>query len=68
MMTRSSGRLLIGLGVAVGVVTGLAITLGWSPSGLPAPLSDISGYKLAFFAALGLIAAGAIIVRQGRQP
>ena len=61
------GKALLGLGLAIGVVAGLGMVFGFRPSTLPAALLDIAAYKLTFLAALGLLAAGAILRRYGAR-
>jgi hypothetical protein len=67
MRTTRLGTVLLFLGLAVGVVAGGALLLDFRPSRLPAALLDLVAYKLAFIAALGLIAAGAIVRRGARR-
>lgn len=61
------GKILLGAGLVVGVVAGVALSLGLEPSKLPPALLDIAAYKLTFLAAAGLLAAGAIVLRYGRR-
>ncbi len=60
------GRLLLALGVLVGVVASLGLLLGFEPARLPAALLNLAAYKLTFLAALAILAAGASFVRYGR--
>lgn len=59
------GKALLSLGLLVGVIAGVGIVVGFRPSMLPAALLDIAAYKLAFIAAGGLLAGGAILRRYG---
>jgi hypothetical protein len=51
----------------VGVGTSIAYVAGMRPSQLPDLILDTAVYKLLFIAALGLIGAGALVVRYGRN-
>lgn len=59
--------MLLGLGVLVGVAAGLGLLLDFEPARLPPALLNIAAYKLTFIGALGLIAAGAMVVRYARR-
>ena len=61
------GSLLLSLGVLVGVAAGVGLLVGFEPARLPRVLLNIAAYKLTFLAALGLIAAGAIVLRYTRR-
>jgi hypothetical protein len=63
---RLGNVLLIG-GLAVGAVAALGYLLGFDPMRLPPALVRIAVYKLTFLAALGLIAAGAVVRRHTRR-
>jgi len=67
MRPKGIGRLLLGLGMAVGVVAGVGLLVGFEPARLPPALLNIAAYKLTFVAAIGLLVAGAVIVRYGRR-
>jgi hypothetical protein len=61
------GRFLLGLGVGVGVAAGVGLIVGFEPARLPPALLNLAAYKLTFAAALGLLVAGAAVVRYGRR-
>ena len=61
------GRLLLTLGVLVGAAAGVGLLLGFEPARLPPALLNLAAYKLTFLAALAILAAGASLVRYGRQ-
>ena len=61
------GGFLLATGAAVGAVAVVGLMLGFEPSRLPPALLDIAAYKLAFLAAAGLLAAGAIIRRRANR-
>lgn len=61
------GKFLLGIGAIVGVSAGVALTLGFRPSELPAALLDIAAYKLVFISAAVLMGAGAALRRYVRQ-
>jgi hypothetical protein len=63
---RVSG-LLLGLGALVGAVAGVGLLVGFEPARLPPALLNIVAYKLTFVAALGLLAAGAVLRRYARR-
>ena len=67
MRTTRTGSLLLTLGVLVGGAASVGLLSGFEPARLPAALLNIAAYKLTFLAAFGLIAAGAIVQRYGRQ-
>jgi hypothetical protein len=67
MRPKGIGRLLLGLGMGVGVLAGVGLLVGFEPARLPPALLNIAAYKLTFGAALGLIVAGAAVVRYGRR-
>lgn len=67
-MRRSTiAALLLGMGVAVGLAAAVALALGLEPPHLSPFLYRVVVYKLAFIAALGLIAAGAALRRWARR-
>jgi hypothetical protein len=55
------------LGMGVGIVAGLGLLVGFEPSRLPPAVLDLAAYKLTFIAAVGLLIAGAAVVRYGRR-
>ena len=57
------GRLLLGLGVLVGVAAGVGLLVGFEPARLPPALLNIAVYKLVFVSALAILAAGAVVLR-----
>lgn len=61
------GGFLLATGAAVGAAAVVGLMLGFEPSRLPPALLDIAAYKLAFLAAGGLLAAGAIIRRRANR-
>ncbi|HJU75200.1 MAG TPA: hypothetical protein VJ717_15770 [Gemmatimonadaceae bacterium] len=61
------GRLLLGVGLLVGLAGGVGLLTGFEPARLPAALLNIAAYKLTFLAAFGLLAAGAIFRRYARR-
>ncbi|MEO7964681.1 MAG: hypothetical protein ABIT38_12340 [Gemmatimonadaceae bacterium] len=61
------GSLLLGLGLLVGGMAAIAMTLGVRPSDLPANVLDIAPYKLAIAAFLGLLWTGGLVVRHGKR-
>lgn len=61
------GRLLLAIGLLVGIAGGLGLVTGFEPARLPAALLNIAAYKLTFLAAFGLIAAGGILRRYARR-
>lgn len=63
MRTSLAGRLLLGLGLTIGVTAVAAWFLGFDPTTLPPELLKIAAYKLTGIAAFGLIAAGAVVLR-----
>ncbi|MEO7359312.1 MAG: hypothetical protein ABI120_03225 [Gemmatimonadaceae bacterium] len=67
MRTTQLGRGLLGIGLGVGVIASIAWIAGFSPSKLPPVLLDIAAYKLALIAAVGLMGAGAAVVRSARR-
>lgn len=67
MRTARFGQLLLVVGGAVGVAAVLGIVVGFEPAKLPAALLNIAVYKLAFAAAGGLLAAGAVVRRYGQR-
>lgn len=64
---RSFGRLLVGVGVIVGVATGLALLLPVNMPGVNSWLIGVAVSKLALISAVGLIAAGTVIRRAARR-
>jgi len=67
-MRRSTlGSLLLALGLLVGLVAGVALAAGVAPPPLSHFVLKVVVYKLTFAAALGLIAAGAMVQRWARR-
>jgi hypothetical protein len=66
MRATHAGMLLRVLGLAVAVAAGAAFLLGLDTSRLSPFLIRVAIYKLAFIAALVLLAAGAMIGRRAR--
>ena len=62
------GGLLLATGAAVGVVAVVGLVFGVEPAKLPPAILNIAVYKLAFAAAAGLLAAGAVVQRYARRP
>ena len=67
MSVRSIGRLLLALGLLVGLVASVGLLIGFQPSRLPPALLDLAAFRLAFAAALALLAAGAMLKRHGQR-
>jgi hypothetical protein len=67
MRATKLGSLLLALGVLVGIAAGAGLLVGFEPARLPAALLNVAAYKLTFLAAFGLLAAGAVFRRYGRQ-
>ena len=67
MRTGRAGRFLLVSGLVVGLLASAALILGLKPSQLPSAMLDIAAYKLSFLAALGLMAAGAGLLRHARR-
>jgi hypothetical protein len=67
MRATKLGSLLLALGVLIGLAAGAGLLVGFQPARLPAALLNIAAYKLTFLAAFGLLAAGAVFRRYGRQ-
>ena len=61
------GRILLGLGVLVGVAASAGLLLGFEPARLPPAVLNLAAYKLTFAAALGLLAMGALFLRHARR-
>jgi hypothetical protein len=61
------GRLLLTLGVLVGVAASIGLLVGFEPARLPRTLLNLAAYKLTFIAALGLLAGGAMLLRLARR-
>jgi hypothetical protein len=61
------GRVLLGVGLVVGIAAGVGLLVGFEPSRLPPALLNIAAYKLTALAAAGLLAAGAIVLRYARR-
>jgi hypothetical protein len=61
------GRLLLTLGVLVGVAASVGLLVGFEPARLPPALLNVAAYKLTFIAALGLLAGGAMFLRFARR-
>jgi hypothetical protein len=61
------GRLLLGLGLLVGLAASVGLLVGFEPSRLPPALLDLAAYKLTYLAALGLLAGGAMVARHARR-
>ena len=62
------GRLLLTLGLLVGVAASIGLLVGFEPAGLPRTLINLAAYKLTYIAALGLLAGGAMLLRLARRP
>src|SRR5262245_9454686 len=62
-----TGRPFLGAGLVVGVAAGIGLLVGFEPARLPPALLNIAVYKLTFVAAVGLLAAGATLLRYGRR-
>jgi hypothetical protein len=60
---RRFGSILVAVGVLVGVITGASILAGVQLPGVDSWLAEVAIAKLAFFSALGLIAAGTVLQR-----
>jgi hypothetical protein len=60
---RRFGSVLVAVGVLVGVITGASILAGVQLPGVDSWLAEVAIAKLAFFSALGLIAAGTVLQR-----
>ena len=60
------GRVLMIVGVLVGVVTGIGIVAGWNPFHLPWLLS-VGFVKLVLLAAVGFLGAGAWLTRLAKR-
>jgi len=58
---------LLALGVLVGAAAGVGLLVGFEPARLPATLLNIAAYKLTFLAAVGLLGAGASLLRHARR-
>ena len=67
MRARHLGTFFLTLGVLVGTAAGVGMLVGFEPARLPAALLNIAAYKLTFLAALGLLAAGAVLARHARR-
>jgi hypothetical protein len=67
MRARHLGTAFLALGVLVGTAAGVGLLVGFEPARLPAALLNIAAYKLTFLAALGLLAAGAVLARHARR-
>jgi hypothetical protein len=61
------GRLLLTLGVLVGVAASIGLLVGFEPARLPRTLINAAAYKLTFIAALALLAGGAMLLRLARR-
>jgi hypothetical protein len=61
------GRVLLGIGLVIGIVAGVALMVGFEPARLPRALLNLAAYKLAFIAAAGLMAAGAMFNRYSHR-
>jgi len=61
------GPLLLVLGLVVGGAAGIGLLVGFEPAQLPRALLNIAAYKLTFLAAVGSLAAGAVLLRYGRR-
>ena len=67
MRTGRLGGVLLGIGAAVGVAAVVGLVVGFEPARLPPALINLAVYKLTAAAAIGLLAAGAIIRRYGKR-
>lgn len=67
MRTSRFGGFLLATGAAVGVAAVVGLMTGFDPAKLPPALLTIAAYKLAFAAAAGLLAAGAIVRRHANR-
>jgi hypothetical protein len=67
MRTGRLGGVLLGIGAAVGVAAVVGLVVGFEPARLPPALINIAVYKLTAAAAIGLLAAGAIIRRYDKR-
>jgi hypothetical protein len=61
------GRLLLALGLLVGLVASIGLLVGFEPAKLPPALLNLAAYKLTYLAALALLAVGAMFRRLGRR-
>ena len=61
------GNVLLGGGLLVGAAATVGYLLGFDPTRLPPALVRLAVYKITFVAALGLIAAGAVVRRYTRR-
>ncbi|MEO7711667.1 MAG: hypothetical protein ABIV10_01965 [Gemmatimonadaceae bacterium] len=59
---------LLACGLVVGVAATVALLFGFEPTRLSPFLVKIALFKLTFIAAIGLIAAGALLGRRARNP
>jgi hypothetical protein len=67
MQARHLSSALLALGLLVGVAAAVGLLVGFEPARLPAALLNLAAYKLTFLAALGLLAAGAVVARYSRR-
>ena len=67
MRSARVGRILLTLGLLVGAAASVGLLLGFEPARLPPALLNIAAYKLTFLAALGLLAAGAMLLRYAHR-
>lgn len=67
MRARTLGTILLALGAAVGLAASLAIAFDIDLTRLPPFLVKVALLKLTFIAALGLLAAGALVLRRTRR-
>lgn len=67
MRAATVAKSLLVLGLLVGIATGLALALGFDVDRIPSWMVTVGMYKLAFIAAGGLLAAGALMGRATRE-
>ena len=69
MRAATAGRLLLSLGLIVGLTAAVGLFLGFEPAQLPPALLNVAAYKLTFLAAGGLLVVGALLRRRAlRRP
>ena len=67
MRTGRLGELLLGIGAAAGIAAVVGLVVGFEPARLPPALINLAVYKLTAVAAVGLLAAGAIVRRYDKR-